>query len=771
MKKNIVLAFSFLVFCSFTSLAQNKVVEHKVEKGDTVTSIARKYNVSASDIYRLNPSAAQGIQLDAILKVPVSQTKTVASTTGKKHVVAPKETVYSIARKYEISPADLQLANKEVLKEVLKPGAVLVIPTKNGQPNSNTVVEQVPIKPVKTAASTQSTTDKVKNNPIKNIYHTVSAKETKYGIARQYNLTVAELEKFNPEIKGKEHLEVGVVLRLTDQVPPYGSVHNPADVAGNYIIQPKETLFSLSQKAGLSVSEFLKLNPSLASGVKEGTTIKMPKTTSPSVADLLADDDVVYETYVIQPQETLYSLTKQSGLTVNEFLKLNPNVAQGVQSGTIIKMPKTVVGNNEGIIGSKYTEYVVQPQETFYSLNKRSGLTVNEFLALNPELENGVIAGMTIKMPRNKVQVNKPITDLTLNLAPNSSKNLVLLLPFNTDKYGNNSAVTIQEQLKNDRFANMTLDFYSGALVAIDSAKKLGLPVKVQVLDSKETRTGSNIASLVNKGSFNRADVVIGPFFQNQVENLANLLANQPIAIVSPLSNEKGKPMPNLYQSMPSTEDVKKALIDYMYAKNGNIVAIVDPKKGSMRKYINESFPSVKIAPIKADGLVDANQIRQTLDKSRINFVILETESTALTVSACKTLLNQLKDYDIQLVTLDKNEILESDEIPLTDLTKLKLLYPSVTNDANGLKLTDFAKTYKAQNNTLPNKFATRGFDVTFDTILRLYNQDGFHSTVENAASQQLENKFNYVNVDGAHHNKGVYLLYYDTDLTIKEAK
>ena len=654
MKKMVVLAAALFMFGA-VSYGQAKVIEHKVGKGDTVTSISRKYNVTPSDIYRLNPDAVDGINIDAVIKVPSSSTiktaTTVAATPATtsvtktiKHTVLPKETFFSISQKYGVTEAEIKAANKELVKDGLKKGSVITIPAK-----------KVATTGVKTLVGATAPVVKEEAKTI-NAYHTVDPKETKFGIAKQYGLTIAELERLNPEIK--DNLEKGVVLRLNDKTPAYSAGAKMADVPAR---------------------------------------------------------NLSYVDYTVQPKETMFSLSKTSGLSQEAFLKLNPSLKDGVKAGMVVKMPS--VSNNY------------------------------------------------------KVSVAKATVDLTKSLNKNNTKNLVLVLPFNADKVGTNKDVTIQEQLKKDKFLNMTLDFYAGALVAIDSAKKIGLPLKVQIIDSKETNSSSSIVSLVNSGSFNKADVVVGPFFQSNVETLAGMLETSGIPVVSPLSNEKGKPLSNLYQAMPSTEDVKKKMMDYMFANNGNIIAVIDPKKGSSKKYITETFPTVKIATLTDSGMPSADALKAMLDKNRPNYVILETESTGMVLSTCKTLINNLKDYPIQLVSLEKNETLEFEEIPLDYLVKLKLLYPSVTRENDTQAAGIFAKNFKKYNNIAPSKFATRGFDVTYDTILRMFNEDGYKGSVEDVASEQIENKFNYISIDGAYYNKGVYLMYYDTDLTIKEAK
>lgn len=73
-------------------------------------------------------------------------------------------------------------------------------------------------------------------------------------------------------------------------------------------------------------------------------------------------------------------------------------------------------------------------------------------------------------------------------------------------------------RIKNDKFLNMTLDFYAGAMMAIDSAKTLKLPIDVAIYDSQETKTTSNVSSLISK--LQDADAVVGPFIKIMLKQL-----------------------------------------------------------------------------------------------------------------------------------------------------------------------------------------------------------------------------------------------------------
>lgn len=128
------------------------------------------------------------------------------------------------------------------------------------------------------------------------------------------------------------------------------------------------------------------------------------------------------------------------------------------------------------------------------------------------------------------------------------------------------------------------------------------------------------------------------------------------------------------------------------------------------------------------------------------------------------------KEYPVQLVILEANETLDYEEIPIARLTKLKLMYPSVTRENDSDKARQFDVAYRKKNKVFPNQYAVRGFDLTFDTLVRLAQDKDFEDTLEDA-SEQIENRFDYAKkVSGGYTNNGIYILYYDEDLTIKQA-
>src|SRR5690606_4261354 len=173
----------------------------------------------------------------------------------------------------------------------------------------------------------------------------------------------------------------------------------------------------------------------------------------------------------------------------------------------------------------------------------------------------------------------------------NSARNLVFLLPFNVDQNNFNNPA-INQNLKENTFLNMTLDFYSGAKMAIDQLKSKNYHLNVELIDSKESNRVMDVSSLKNQFDFADTDVIIGPFFQRNVDAVSESFKNQSTIIVSPLSTDKGKPFPHQVHTMPNNDIVKKEVIEYVLSKQGRVVAITDGKK-TLVNYFNSNYPTI----------------------------------------------------------------------------------------------------------------------------------------------------------------------------------
>ncbi|WP_019538792.1 LysM peptidoglycan-binding domain-containing protein [Proteiniphilum acetatigenes] len=108
---------------------QNTAFQHTVVIGETVYGIAKMYHTTVDEIFRLNPGAREGIAEGQVLIIPqrrvISQEK---EENYRYHTILPKETLYSVSRTYSLKPEDVMRANPGLSVETFQIGKTIRIP-------------------------------------------------------------------------------------------------------------------------------------------------------------------------------------------------------------------------------------------------------------------------------------------------------------------------------------------------------------------------------------------------------------------------------------------------------------------------------------------------------------------------------------------------------------------------------------------------------------------------------------------------------------------
>ena len=222
----------FLFFCSGVVFSQ-KTIKHTVVSGESIYSIAKKYDVSESDIYELNPKSKGALlQLKTVLLIPNKKSKSksnneVSSSKNatETHIVESGESLYKIAKKYDISLGKLKELNPDIKPESIQIGDKIVVsakkvkeapkeketPKENKPKETKTVVAEVanPVNPVNMDANL--CTDELGNK-----VHTVTKGETLYRLSKKYKVSVKDLEEMNPEIIANLPIGYEVVIKKGD---------------------------------------------------------------------------------------------------------------------------------------------------------------------------------------------------------------------------------------------------------------------------------------------------------------------------------------------------------------------------------------------------------------------------------------------------------------------------------------------------------------------------------------------------------------------------
>jgi LysM repeat protein len=170
---------------------------HRIEERETLYSISRRYGVPITSILESNPTADGGLAIGQLLKVPYvprSKPQTQVLSSGeRRHTVAAKETLYSIARLYEVSTEDIKAWNS-MKDNSVSIGQVLIIKKKSNELPAAEITKTPEPKSI-------------------SAIHTVASGESMYGIARKYNVTVQQLQQWNG-LTGTD-VKVGQTLFIT----------------------------------------------------------------------------------------------------------------------------------------------------------------------------------------------------------------------------------------------------------------------------------------------------------------------------------------------------------------------------------------------------------------------------------------------------------------------------------------------------------------------------------------------------------------------------
>jgi len=187
----------------------NEVFYHTVERGQTVYSIAKMYDVKVDDIIRLNVGSDETIRAGEKLLIP--QKPEIQQDAYIYHTIQTRETLYGVSKKYGVSGENIMDANPGLTVETFSVGKTIRIPTG---------------KNVKPAAQIVNRTGN------KEIYYTVPAKETVYNICRKFKTTQEELLQLNPELEGglRSGMTLRIPLRIDEKDLPEATEQDPGDV-------------------------------------------------------------------------------------------------------------------------------------------------------------------------------------------------------------------------------------------------------------------------------------------------------------------------------------------------------------------------------------------------------------------------------------------------------------------------------------------------------------------------------------------------------------
>ncbi|CAD0009600.1 muramidase family protein [Flavobacterium salmonis] len=360
------LTISLVFILSFNKIAaQDSIIEHKIQKGETAYFIAQKYKVSIDEIYKLNPESQNGIKDNQIIKIPVHTAQKQNSNRQIIHIVAQKETLFGLSKQYNVSVEALQNANP-ILINGLQVGQELVIPQNTSKTENITSLKAI---------------------------HLVVAKESLFSIARQYNVSVQDLESLNKGLL-QNGLQIGQTIAIPNKRKTLdGRVRVINQETIFHVVEAKETKFSIAKKYNISIDQLESQNPEIVNGLIVGNKLAIntkeikPTNESEELMLALAEKQVVVEktkakTIEIDDLKDRLIVQKEMNekiIKIND-LKLNLNDMNGSKENSVEKLRLVLEANKnvQDILMTKLDSLVTTMNNDLVELKRMDVLNVNE---------------------------------------------------------------------------------------------------------------------------------------------------------------------------------------------------------------------------------------------------------------------------------------------------------------------------------------------------------------------------------------------------------
>ena len=612
--------------------------------------------------------------------------------------------------------------------------------------------------------------------------YTVKEGDTLESIAKVFRVSPSDIKSLNPTLE--KGLQKGMLLIIPGDEISYFNKKQPTGFE-KYTVKDKETLYGMAQRFHITQDDLRRYNMILyKKELRKGQEITIPLYRDAPKEISKGKEGLTK--YIVKPGEGLWRIAQNYGVTQETLERLNPNLPNPLKEGMEIWVPAGKSGVPEVTTDKALVLYQVEKGEGFMSLERKFGLSQKELEKLNPELKDGIKLEAQIWIPKNNfldyvaTLGGASQTDVATGNAtdanpkiksgmnPSNIKTVSFVLPFRVNGIQAGNIADIKIKLQKEKITAIASDFYSGALMALDSLQKMGFSLTVNVYDSNGNAQG--VKAIYSSEGLKNSQVIIGPFSPSAFNALSETITSDNIAILAPLSNRNIELRPNVFQTVPTIEVQQNSMISFINQKypDANIVLLSDAKSKDMNEKLLSSFSQAK-------NVDNIQGIQSALNKEATNIVFVSSDDVVFLSDAIRILYNiagingKNKNYNIIMATLDKGDAYDHNSISNSQLSALKFTYPAANRYAGESNpfIKKYLKTYKIS----PSKYAFRGFDLTMDAVLRTSLVGNFIKEANIGETSYQENKFQYVKnaaKGGGYENRAVYILRYE-DLQISE--
>lgn len=421
--------------------------------------------------------------------------------------------------------------------------------------------------------------------------------------------------------------------------------------------------------------------------------------------------------------------------------------------------------------------HLVQPLDNYYSISLKYDISIDDLKKANPDILNPK-PGDVLIIPVFKTEDEIPEATDCGRLRRMAEKDklyrVALMIPFYLEKaqypgWSQKVDMTKIYEHLNFRF----IQFYHGFMMAADSLKKTGLDVEIHVYDIDQQ--SSKVLKALRDPALKKADLIVGPFFKNSFDQVAEFAKQHKIPIINPLSSRSDilESNPFVYKTLPSLDSQPEAIAKLVRRDfpNHNVIiytankyqgaALVSRLKNALETSLSLNSRPVYVVDYATDSVMAFmyNAVFQ-----QPNLIIIYAEDEVVPAALLSKLSALRNDYPMTIIGLpewEKFSNLESVYMVVLNAHILTSAYVDTDNEI----VRNFIMDYRARYYDEPMNYAFMGFDtgIFFLQALMIYGKD-FGQCLDDLRIPLIQNDFDFSRpkLDGGFENTFWQILKYD---------
>jgi LysM repeat protein len=430
------------------------------------------------------------------------------------------------------------------------------------------------------------------------------------------------------------------------------------------------------------------------------------------------------------------------------------------------------------ILYDSIVSHEVQKKETLFSISKIYGISVEDLLKVNPDLKTDKLKRKSIlNIPLKKVVKINAINDineeldsvLVISEKDNSlfskkfkrkNLNIALLAPLKLNSIVLDSVELTKKTLSELNLTTISINFLNGLKSTIKELEERGVKIDLSIYD---TENNINKIKELKAQDFSSYDLVIGPFINRNFNEFAQGFDN---FIVSPLVNNGIKLENNVIRTIGPDTLKRKSIYKIIDDRINEIedqcaIIISDLNNISSANKLLEKFPNAEHIKIDNENLfVDPKITDSLMGTNKQNWVFLETSKSNFISSVTSMLSSQKNnERDIKLYSTVSGENYENPNSSLDKLGKISFIYPSNSKPNYNNSFQIFYDSYIDMFGNEPDRISVRARDLTMDLFLRILVYRRLENSFNHGETEYLQNKFNYVVGPNSILNKSFFIL------------